>query len=328
MKKLLALLLTALLLPAAALAEPLDLTGYTMDELVTLRQQVDAAMLNLTRSVDRSDATLDGLVWVSNGAEVRINAYEGTATEVVVPAEINGLPVTQLQTGVFRECKNLTSVTLPDTITEIPDNAFYKCTKLTSVSIPASVTRIGYAAFEGCTSMTSVDIPSGVTYIGGWAFCNCDALQTVTLPEGLVTLGRNAFGGADELGGVIVLPSTLTGLDAYTFSACKKMLGVVIQSDLTPGQSDFNGESLEFVYIREGAAVNIKRDDIFSRNLRVIVIPASVTNIAAGAFEKCNHLTVVTPAGSYAEQYCRDNWIVCNTQDYDKYVAEYEAYLQ
>jgi len=328
MKKLLALLLTALLLPAAALAEPLDLTGYTMDELVTLRQQVDAAMLNLTRSVDRSDATLDGLVWVSNGAEVRINAYEGTATEVVVPAEINGLPVTQLQTGAFCDCTHVTSVTLPDTITEIPDDAFHGCSKMTTVHIPSAVTSIGYAAFQGCTKLTSVAIPSGVTYIGGRAFCDCDVLQTVTLPEGLMQLGNRAFCSADELGGVIVLPSTLTSVDAYTFSNCKKMLGVVIQSDLTPGHSDFSGESLEFVYIREGAAVNIKHNDIFHRNLRVIVIPASVTNIVPGAFERCNHLTVVTPAGSYAEQYCRDNWIVCNTQDYDKYVAEYEAYLQ
>lgn len=306
MKKLLALLLTALLLPAAALAEPLDLTGYTMDELVTLRQQVDAAMLNLTRSVDRSDATLDGLVWVSNGAEVRINAYEGTATEVVVPAEINGLPVTRLQEGVFRECKNLTSVTLPDTITEIPDYAFYKCTKLTSVNIPAGVTRIGINAFSGCTD-----------------------LQTVTLPEGLQTMGYGAFSSAYDLTGVIVLPSTLTSLDGSTFNSCDKLLGVVIQSDLCLGEIwEFESKSLEFIYIREGAAVSVTSKYPFHENLRVIVIPASVTNIAAGAFESCNHLTVVTPAGSYAEQYCRDNWIVCNTQDYDKYVAEYEAYLQ
>ena len=63
MKKLIALLAAIVMLLAtlSAMAETPDLTGYTMDELLTLRQQVDAAMLNLTRSVDRSDASLEGL---------------------------------------------------------------------------------------------------------------------------------------------------------------------------------------------------------------------------------------------------------------------------
>jgi hypothetical protein len=86
--------------------------------------------------------------------------------------------------------------------------------------------------------------------------------------------------------------------------------------------------SYGFYLVNEnGQPINAKQEVVSFAN-RVIVIPASVTNIAAGAFVRCNRLTVVTPAGSYAEQYCRDNWIVCNTQDYDKYVAEYEAYLQ
>ncbi len=304
MKKLIALLAAALLLTLSAVAETPDLTDCTMEELLTLRQQVDDAMVELARSVDRSDATLDGLVWVSNGSEVRINAYEGTATEVVIPAEIDGVPVTRLQAGVFRDCKTVRHISLPDTITEIPNSAF-----------------------NGCANLITVNIPSAVLNIGNNAFLRCNALKTVTLPEGLRTLGLAAFQGADELSGVIVLPSTLISMGGWTFIGCDNLRGVVIQSDLNLGQFDFSSDSLEFVYIREGAAVSIARDDIFDHNLRVIVIPASVTNIVPGVFEYCNHLTVVTPAGSYAEQYCRDNWIVCNTKDYDQYVAEYEALL-
>lgn len=303
MKKLMALL-AALLLTLPAVAETPDLTDCTMEELLLLRQQVDAAMVDLARSVDRSDASLDGLIWVSNGSEVRINAYEGTATEVVVPAEIDGVPVTRLQAGVFQNCKTVRHISLPDTITEIPNSAF-----------------------NGCANLITVNIPSATICIGRNAFQGCDALKTVTLPEGLKTLGRAAFMGANELSGVIVLPSTLGSLDDFAFSNCNKMLGVVVQSNLELTQCCFSGDSLEFVYIREGAAVSIERNDIFSGNLRMIIIPASVTYIIPRAFEYCNHLTVVTPAGSYAEQFCRDNWIVCNTKDYDKYVAEYEALL-
>lgn len=327
MKKLIALLAALLLLTLPAMAETPDLTGCTMEELLLLRQQVDAAMVDLARNVDRSEATLDGLVWVSNGTEVRINAYEGTATEVVIPAEIDGVPVTRLQVGVFRDCMYVTSITLPDTIIEIPDEAFKNCTNLTSVNIPSAVTSIGEFAFYNCSRLTSVNIPSGVTRIGGWAFCGCNDLQNVILPEGLKSMGYDAFASATSLTGVMVVPSTLNYLMDGVFYNCRNLRGVIVQGDLIMGGSGFNNESLEFVYIREGATVSIRCNDAFHANLRVLVIPASVTDIIQGAFEKCNRLTVVTPAGSYAEQYCRDNWIVCNTKDYDKYVAEYEALL-
>lgn len=326
MKKLIALLV-ALLLTLPAVAETPDLTDCTMEELLLLRQQVDAAMVDLARNVDRSEATLDGLIWASNGTEVRINAYEGTATEVVIPAEINGLPVTRLQTGAFRDCRHVTSITLPDTITEIPETAFFGCSGLITVNIPSSINSIGERAFYNCSSLTNVNIPAAVTHIGARAFCGCKSLRTVILPEGLKSMGYGAFERAEGLTGVMVLPSTLTSLEYYTFDYCNSLRGVVIQSDLTLDQYDFRCSSLDFVYIREGAAVSLTRTDTFHSNLRVVIIPASVTSIAPGVFENCNRVTIVAPAGSYAEQYCRDNWIVCNTKDYDKYVAEYEALL-
>ncbi|MBR3763967.1 MAG: leucine-rich repeat domain-containing protein [Clostridia bacterium] len=302
--RLLLLALALLLTCSAALAETWNLSSCTMDELLALRQQVDAAMLDLARTVDRSDATLDGLVWVSNGVEVRINAYEGTATEVVIPAEIDGLPVTMLHTGVFRDCKTVTRITLPDTITVIPDEAF-----------------------SGCSNLVSVNIPRTVTHIGHWAFKDCNKLQTVTLPEGLVTLSSAAFQRAEGLSGMLVLPTTLTGLNGYTFSRCDDLSGIVIQSDLVLGDADMSCSSLELLYIREGAAVTFGSKSTFEAGLKVAIIPASVTSIHEDAFAACNKLVIVTPAGSYAEQYAREHWIVCNTQDYDQYVAEYEALL-
>ena len=73
MKKLIALLAAIVMLLAtlSAMAETPDLTDCTMEELLTLRQQVDDAMVDLACSVDRSDASLDGLIWASNGSEVR-----------------------------------------------------------------------------------------------------------------------------------------------------------------------------------------------------------------------------------------------------------------
>ena len=78
-----------------------------------------------------------------------------------------------------------------DTIA-IADRAFSVCTNLTSITIPSSVTSIGNRAFYGCDSLTSVTIPSSVTSVGYRAFNNCNNLRTVVISR-RTTIGQYAF---------------------------------------------------------------------------------------------------------------------------------------
>ncbi len=73
----------------------------------------------------------------------------------------------------FRDCKSLTSVIIPSSVTRIGEHAFWGCSSLASVNIPSSVTRIGDEAFKSCRSLTSVDIPSSVTQIESGVFDKC-----------------------------------------------------------------------------------------------------------------------------------------------------------
>ena len=81
--------------------------------------------------------------------------------------------VTGIWHGLY-DCKSLTSVTIPNSVTYIGDYAFWNCESLTSVTIPNSVTSIGGWAFNGCYSLTSVTIPNSVTSIGNYAFQMCN----------------------------------------------------------------------------------------------------------------------------------------------------------
>ena len=81
--------------------------------------------------------------------------------------------------GTFSDCKNLTSVVIPDSVTSIDKGTFKNCTGLTSVTIGSGVTSIGDSAFSGCTSLTNVTIPDNVTFIGNSAFYGCTSLKTV-----------------------------------------------------------------------------------------------------------------------------------------------------
>ena len=95
--------------------------------------------------------------------------------------------------GAFVNCKSLTSVIIPNSVTRIGDVVFAGCESLTSVTIPNSVTSIGYIAFEGCKSLNSVTIPNSVTSIGNEAFKGCSSLTSLTIPNSVTYIGWRAF---------------------------------------------------------------------------------------------------------------------------------------
>ena len=81
--------------------------------------------------------------------------------------------------GLFYHCRNLTSATIPNSVTSIGVDAFYGCTSLENITIPDSVTTIRDYAFENCTSLASVTIGNGVTSIGSRAFGECSNLSDI-----------------------------------------------------------------------------------------------------------------------------------------------------
>ena len=88
--------------------------------------------------------------------------------------------VTSIGNSAFSNCRSLTSITIPNSVTSIEDYAFENCS-LTNITIPDSVTSIGNYAFSHCFSLTSITIPDSVTSIGTSAFDSCSSLKTISL---------------------------------------------------------------------------------------------------------------------------------------------------
>jgi len=117
--------------------------------------------------------------------------------------------------GAFRNCANLVSVTIPNSVKEIGDGTFYKCTKLTSITIPYGVNEIGHAAFAYCTSLARVTIPDSITRIGILAFQNCTSLTSVTIPINITSFGQKSFSNYTNLTSVTF--QSLCNLEVGTF---------------------------------------------------------------------------------------------------------------
>ena len=120
----------------------------------------------------------------------------------------------------------LTSVTIPNSVTEIGDYAFEYCSALTSVTIPNSVTEIGDYTFEYCRALTSVTIPNSVTKIRDLAFAGCSALTSVTIPNSVTEIGDRAFSGCiniTQISSEAVVPPTCgrNALNGINKSKCK-----------------------------------------------------------------------------------------------------------
>ena len=146
---------------------------------------------------------------------IRIDYYMGSDTELVIPSAIGKRPVTQIA-GCSNE--NITSITIPDGVTEIGDGAFGDCSSLKTVKIPDSCTSIGMSAFCGCESLSTITIPDGVTYVGYNAFGDCTNLETVYIGKN-ARIYENAFNGCKKLRNIIIDDenNTLTLIDGALY---------------------------------------------------------------------------------------------------------------
>ncbi len=125
--------------------------------------------------------------------KAQIVAYSGTKKTVRIPSKINGMSIIGIEINVFNNRfyeKQLTSVTIPNSVTFIGDSSFYG-NQLTSVTIPNSVTFIGEKAFAN-NQLNSVTIPNSVTFIDRFAFFD-NQLTNVIIPNSVTSIGRGAF---------------------------------------------------------------------------------------------------------------------------------------
>lgn len=145
---------------------------------------------------------------------------------VAIPATIGGVGVAGIGDSAFMG-KQLTSLTLPNSVTSIGNGAFVN-NKLTSLTLPDSVTSIGSAAFAS-NQLVSLTLPDSVTNIDNLAFWN-NQLTSLTIPNSVTSIGDSAF-AANQLTSVD-LASGLTAIRAGTF-AFNRLTDVVIPDSLT-----------------------------------------------------------------------------------------------
>lgn len=199
---------------------------------------------------------------------------------------------------LFMNCKNLTSVMLPESLTNIGEMAFYGCENLKNINIPSGLTSIGRSAFNGCKSLSgSINIPTGVTSIESYTFYQCEGLSSIVLPDGLTSIGENAFYNCKNLTSIHI-PDGVTSIENSTFENCEKLKNVNIPAGVTSiGVRAFDTcESLESVTLPENLTSIKSYAFLRCKSIESLVIPDKLTStdIGDGVFAWCSNLRSVT----------------------------------
>ena len=187
--------------------------------------------------------------------------------------------VTSIGKYAFARCSSLTSLKLGENIKTIGDHAFYYCIKLESVTIPQSVTFMGDRAFTGCAQLNSLTINDAAISIGDWTFDECYKLTTLSLGEKIKTIGDYAFYDCRILNNVTI-PQSVTSIGDHAFGACYGMDSFTIKDATTSiGKYAFS-DCQSLTTLSLGENITTIDDDAFRScyNLECIMLPAGLAS--------------------------------------------------
>lgn len=257
-------------------------------------------------------ATVGNDGFAFNAENGSIAGYFGSSTSLEIPSQIDGVTVKAIGDFAF-EYSDITSITIPNTVTKIGRYAFSNCTHLANINFASSVVDFGYSAFENTLWLQNfpsnfvvvngiliqykgnesiITIPNNVRVIGDWAFSENTTITKVIIPNGVTTIGVGAFADCTNLSEISV-PASVTKISDWAFA------GTAWLNNNTDEFVILNGFLLRYNGTATAVTVpdSVKEISIWAfagcENIISIEIPNTVTKIGTGAFMGCTALEFV-----------------------------------
>lgn len=241
----------------------------------------------------------------SDNPEVTIYSYVGSDTDVTVPSEIKGKPVTTLHgtfsgketvkkvtvpEGVrlieyhaFHGCTALTTVVLPSSLEEMTEYTFYQCTNLKTVSLDTAnskLTKIGQYSFADCGKLTGFDIPSSLKELEEGVFFRCSSLKKIIIPDTVEKIDSSAFRECTNVT-EIKIPGTVKEASDIALVGCEKVITAELPISMVTLANLQRSDDLETLVIVDDGSTELPDKDALNekKKLKKVVFPDSLTSI-------------------------------------------------
>ena len=242
--------------------------GYCAFTYNSSLKQID---LSNVRTIGNRAFNESGLknVYCPNLVDMGYGVFRESSVEYVELGGVISLRTSEVNNkyyATFYGCKDLKKVLLPNTLKEIQFCSFYLCTSLSDVNIPQSVTKIEHRAFYKCPITTELNLPNLVE-LGYGAFFGTSIERVLDLgiittlqvkdvsDENAVTRTMGVFRDCKRLK-VVVLPSSLTNIDIFSFYGCESLTSVVVQNETPPtlnSRAFENSNSTFVIYVPDSS---------------------------------------------------------------------------
>ena len=276
-----------------------------------------------TLPVSATAASVDNLIFHLNEDKksYTVDACRDSAKgNLIIPSEYNGLPVTNICEYAFTMCSELTSITIPDSVTSIGSRAFSDCEKLKTITIGGGVKSIGTLAFYNCKNLEKINVDESnkaFSFVDGVLF-NKDKTTLIQYLEGKTTetykilktvkrIGEMAFAYCTNIKSVII-PDSVKTIEQTAFLYCFALSSVTMGNGITDiCDQAFSGcISLESIKITKNVT-NIA-DGVFLGcfNLKKIIVDDENDCFVAAndvLFDKDKTTLILYPAGKTNEFY-------------------------
>lgn len=222
--------------------------------------------------------------------EVTITEYIGESEHVLIPDTIDGLPVTALGHRAFYE-KTVTTVVVPDSVTEIGAACFSGDNYLVSLKLPDGLKRLPPASLESCMRLYDFDLPQSLEKIYSSVFEFNYYLTHLTLPSSLTEIEQLNFIGLYGLQSLTLAEDN----EAFKLDETNGLLMTADGTRLLHCFSDI--VPAEEIILTEGVKIVDPFAFHYDYDVKRIVLPEGVETIGAMAFAMCPNLTeIVIPA--------------------------------
>lgn len=231
----------------------------------------------------RAKTSINGTYTIKDGTKCIASSafYEcDNLTSITMPESL-----TTMGSGVFWKCKKLENVVLSPNLTSIENWTFYECDNLSNIVIPDSTTSIGSSAFAYCKKLKTVQMGNRVASIGSQTFYECNSLQSITIPDGVKKIENEVFWNCYSLERIDI-GSGLRSIVGEVFYNCIALKGVYITDIVAWCNISFRGSSCNPLSCTTNLYLN-------NELITQLVIPETVTIINAYAFFNCQTITSV-----------------------------------